>query len=393
MTDPLVGGTGRTIFLIAGEESGDALGAALMRALSHRLGPGLRFLGVGGARMTGEGIASLFPMEDLALHGVSAVLLRLPRLMGRLRQAAAAVLAAKPDVLVLIDAPAFNLRVARRVRERDATIPVIDYVSPTVWAYLEGRARRMRPVVDEVLAILPFEPEVMRRLAGPRCVYVGHPLLTRREEMRPRPGERPALSATGRPTLLVLPGSRRSEIDRLMGPFGAAVTRIAERRPGIEILLPAVAHFRAEIERRLADWPVKPTIIAGEEAKYAAFRRAHAALAASGTVTLELALAGVPMVVAYKVDPLVRMFKRGLKAKSIVLANLILGENVIPELLDGDCNPERLSAEILPLLAPTPARAAQLAAFERLDDVMATPAPPAAPRAAEILKPLGPTCA
>jgi lipid-A-disaccharide synthase len=243
----------------------------------------------------------------------------------------------------------------------------------------------MAPIVDEVLAILPFEPEAHRRLGGPPCLYVGHPLLAAIASLRPAPSERAPLTASTRPVLLVLPGSRHSEVSRLMAPFGAAVARIATAVPTVEIVVPAVARLRGEIEARVKDWPVQPILISGDAAKLAAFRRAHAALAASGTVTLELALAAVPMVVAYRVELLVRMMKGALKAKSIVLANLVLGENVIPEFLDSDCTPERLAASVIPLLRNSPARAAQLAAFARLDNLMATSATPSELAAAAVV--------
>ncbi len=362
-----------TVFVIAGEESGDALGAELMRALRQRLGDGVRFVGVGGSRMAGAGLRSLFPMETIALHGISAVIARLPRLLALIRSTAAAVVDAKPDVLVLVDVPGFNLRVARRVRREAPAIAVVDYVSPTVWAYSPGRARRMSAFVDEVLAILPFEPRVHRDLGGPPCVYVGHPLIERLDVLRPAPGERTPIADTKRPVLLVLPGSRRSEVRRLMEPFGRTVALIKDRVGPIEVILPGVAHLAEEIRERSADWPTPPRIVEGEEAKFAAFRRAHAALAASGTVTLELALSGVPMVVAYRIEPFLRPFKPLLKAKSIVLANLVLDANVIPEFLDRDSNAERLSAALLPLLAETRERARQVSAFARLDNLMALP--------------------
>jgi lipid-A-disaccharide synthase len=359
-----------TIFLVAGEESGDILGAALMRALAARLGPTVLFQGVGGHRMAEAGLASIFPMDELALHGFTEVLGQMPRLLARLRQASEAVLAARPDALVLVDAPAFNIRLARRVRRGDPAIPIIDYVSPSVWAHNSWRARRMAPVVDEVMAILPFEPEVHRRLGGPPCVYVGHPLLARLGELRPAAGERPPLGAS--PTLLVLPGSRRSEIRRLMARFGAAIAQVVASRPDVEIILPAVARVRGDIDEQLAGWPVRPQVIEGEGAKLAAFRRAHAALAASGTVTLELALSGVPMAVGYRADRLVRLLKPLLIAPSIVLPNLVIGRNAIPEFVNRDCTPERLAAAVVPLLADSPERRAQLAAFVRIDELMAT---------------------
>ncbi len=359
-----------TVFMVAGEESGDILGAALMRAIASRASGVVRYVGVGGERMRHEGLASLFPLEELSLHGFTEVIARLPALMSRLKQTAAAVVETGPDVLVLVDAPAFNIRLARRVRRRAPSIAIVDYVSPSVWAHNSWRARRMAPIVDEVLAILPFEPAVHQRLGGPPCVYVGHPLLSRLGELRPAPNER--LPVGAKPTLLVLPGSRRSEIDRLMAPFGAAVAEIAVRHPDVELILPAVSRLRAMIDERLASWPVKPRVVEGEEAKLAAFRKANAALAASGTVTLELALSGIPMAVAYRVDSLARMLRPLMIAPSIVLPNLIVGENVIPELINRDCTPANLAGAVLPLLSDSAERRAQIAAFAKLDTLMDT---------------------
>ena len=282
----------------------------------------------------------------------------------------AAVIAAEPDVLVAIDCPAFSLRVARRVHRLSRRIVVVDYVSPSVWAYLPGRARTMARFVDRILAILPFEPEVHRRLGGPPCTYVGHPLITWLACLRPTAGERAPLGSSGPPVLLVLPGSRRSEVTRLMAPFGETIGRVAQQFGPLEVLLPAVPRFVDEIRARSANWPVKPKIVEGEAEKLAAFRRAHAALAASGTVSLELALSAVPMVVAYRTDPLVRLLKPFLRAKSIVLPNLIIDERAIPEFIDRDSDPARLAAALAPLLRDSPERAAQLAAFERLEGLM-----------------------
>ncbi len=371
------------VFLIAGEESGDALGAGLMEALDARVSGGVRYLGIGGARMARYGLTSIFPMEELALHGLTEVVARLPRLWRRINETVAAVLEAEPDVLVAIDCPAFSLRVAKRVRRQNPRITIVDYVSPTVWAYLPGRARAMARFVDRILAILPFEPAVHRELGGPPCTYVGHPLTARLDILRPAPGERPPLGANGVPTLLVLPGSRRSEVTRLMAPFGETIQRVVDRIGPLDIVLPAVDRLAADIRARVADWPVKPRIVEGEEAKLQAFRSAHAALVASGTVTLELAFSKVPMVVAYRVDPLVRPLKPFLRAKSIVLANLVVDERAIPEFLDGDSNPRQLSEALLPLLGDTPARAAQLAAFDRMDALMDPDEAPPSARAAD----------
>jgi lipid-A-disaccharide synthase len=304
-------------------------------------------------------------MEEIALHGLTAVMLRLRALLRRIAETAQAAIAARPDVLVAVDCPAFSLRVAKRVRRADPRIAIVDYVSPTVWAYFPHRAPAMARYVDRLLAILPFEPGVHRRLNGPPTEYVGHPLIGRLGDFSPAAGERPPLGA-GPPRLLVLPGSRRSEVGRLMEPFGQAVKRIVDAHGPLEVTLPAVERMAAEIRARAAIWPVQPTIVEGEAAKLAAFRSAHAALAASGTVTLELALAGVPMVVAYRVDPLVRPLKQFLKAKSIVLPNLIVDERVVPEYLDGDSDPVTLANALLPLLRDGPERAAQLAAFGKV---------------------------
>jgi lipid-A-disaccharide synthase len=351
------------IALIVGEESGDQLGAGLIKAIRRRR-PDAEFVGLAGERMQALGMGSAFPVADVAVMGLGAVVVRLPRLLRRISQAAAAVLAAEPDALVIIDSPDLTHAVARRVARRRPELPIIDYVSPSVWAWRPGRARRMRRYIDHVLALLPFEPEVHARLAGPPCTYVGHPLVERIGELAPRPGERGALGE--RAVLLVLPGSRRTEIDRLLAPFGEAVAEIAAARPNLEVLLPAVAHLERDIEAGIARWPVRPTLVRGETAKFAAFRRAHAALAASGTVTLELALAGVPMVVAYRVDPVARLLKRFLTVPSIVLPNLILGENAVPEFLDAEASPAALAGATLALLTDGEARRAQLRALARV---------------------------
>jgi len=356
--------------LIVGEESGDQLGAGLIDSL-RRLRPDASFMGLAGERMRARGMTSLFPISDVAVMGFGAVFARLPTIIRRVHQTVDAVLAAEPDVLVVIDSPDLTHAVARRVARRRPALPIFDYVSPSVWAWRSYRARRMTRYVDHVLALLPFEPEAHRRLGGPPCTYVGHPLVERLGELRPAPGERAPVGE--QPVLLVLPGSRRTEINRLMGPFGEALAKIAAERPGVEVLLPAVPHLAEEIAARSAGWAVRPKIVLGEAEKFAAFRRAHAALAASGTVTLELGLAGVPMVVAYRVEPIVRPFKGILAAHSIVLANLVLGENVVPEFLDDAGSPDVLARETLALLSDSEERRAQAEALDRMTALTALP--------------------
>jgi lipid-A-disaccharide synthase len=361
---------GRRIFLVAGEESGDQLGAKLMRSLRERAGAGaLHFEGVGGHRMAGEGLESLFPLDEIAVMGLSAVVPRIPAILKRIALTADAVLRSKPDALVIIDSPDFTHRVARRVRMRDPSIPIIDYVSPSVWAWRPGRAKAMRSYVDHVLALLPFEPDAHRGLAGPPTTYVGHPLIERLDELRPAPGERIRIG-DGPIRCLVLPGSRRSEVSRLMEPFGEALSALKDAGVPLQVTIPAVERLASEITDRAKIWSVPVTIARGEDVKWAAFRSAQVALAASGTVTLELALSGIPMVVAYKVTPIEWFLRFLVTVPSVVLANLVLGANIIPELLQDECTGEKLAGALLPLMRDTPERSRQQEAFRRLDELM-----------------------
>jgi lipid-A-disaccharide synthase len=361
------------VAIVVGEHSGDQLGFKLMQALKQRLGEdAVRFTGVGGEAMEYEGLKSLFPLADIAVMGILPVIRRLPTVLSRIRETAAAILAGRPDVLIIIDSPDFTHRVARRVRKAMPGLPVVDYVSPSVWAWRPGRARAMRAYVDHVLALLPFEPGAHRDLGGPACTYVGHPLIERLDELRPGPQDA-ARRGADPPLLLVLPGSRRSEISRLLTPFGDALALLQARGLVFEAVLPAVPHLLETIRAETASWAVRPRIVEGADAKYAAFRQARAALAASGTVTLELALAGVPMVVAYRVSKLEEQLKYIVKVPSIVLPNLILGENVIPELIQEAANPASLADALAPLLSASPGRAMQEVALARLDGLMVLP--------------------
>jgi lipid-A-disaccharide synthase len=357
------------LFLIAGEHSGDALGGKLIEALRAQSRRPLAIQGVGGELMAEQGCPSLFPLSEIAVMSLVDVLPRLPNIWRRIRQSVDAVIAQGPDALVILDSPEFTHQVAKRVRKRAPHIPIIDYVSPSVWAWRPGRARKMRRYVDHILAILPFEPEAHRRLGGPLCSYVGHPLIEKLDWMEKLDAEalRQRLGiAKDRAVLVVLPGSRTSEVKRLMAPFGEALRRLQAEAGPFEIILPAVASVRPLIEQGLKSWSVAPHLVSGEEDKFAAFKLARAALAASGTVTLELALAGTPMVVAYRSDPIAASMRFLLIAHSVVLPNLILGENVFPELLNKDCNGEALSEALLPLMRGGPARERQLAGLARV---------------------------
>ncbi len=374
------------IALVAGEHSGDQLGFKLMRALRAAAGE-VDFTGVGGEAMEAEGLTSLFPISDVAVMGILPVLARLPKLLQRIRQTAAAIIAARPDALIIIDSPDFTHRVARRVRRAAPNLPIVDYVSPSVWAWRPGRARVMRAYVDCVLGLLPFEPDAYVRLEGPRCVYVGHPLIERLGELRPDQDEARRRNADP-PIIVVLPGSRRSEIRRLMGDFGEALQALRDMVGPILPVLPTLPHLEAEVRARAARWPQKPHIVLGETEKFEAFRTARAALAASGTVTLELALAGAPMVGAYKVGIVEEQLKYLIKVPSILLPNLILGENAIPEKLQRDCNPAALAAALAAVMRDGPERAAQIEALARLDGLMRLDdgEPPSAHAARAVLK-------
>ena len=372
------------VFLVAGEESGDRLGAPLMRALRERH-PDIAFSGVGGTEMAREGLFSLFPVSDLALMGFNAVLRKLPLIFRRIRETAAAVIETKPDVLVIIDSPDFTHRVARRVRQAMPSIPIVNYVSPSVWAWRSGRARSMSRYIDHILALLPFEPDAHRRLGGPPCSYVGHPLVEIVSQLRPN--EKEALRRwSDPPLLLVLPGSRSSEINRLLEIFAKTVEEIRKAFGILEIVIPTVPHLAERLRKETSHWNPLPRIVTGDEEKHAAFRRARAALAKSGTVTLELAVAGIPMVAAYRVAVIeAAILRRLLRAPSVILANLVLGENVVPEFLQQDCTVEKLTHALLPLLADSPERRRQVDAFARLDALMEIGVAHPSARAAEIV--------
>jgi lipid-A-disaccharide synthase len=373
------------VFLVAAEESGDRLGAALMRALQQRSAVPIRFAGVGGREMAAAGLVSEFPIDDFAIIGVSAIPRRLPRILRHIAQTVRAVLARRPHILVIIDSPAFTLRIAGLVRRFDRSIPIVDYVSPSIWAWRAGRARAMRRYVDHVLALLPFEPEAHLRLGGPPCSYVGHPLIEQVSELRPNEAEARRRLADP-PVVLVMPGSRAGEVTRLAGVFGAALAQVVQQIGPIELVLPTVPGVLEHVKRAVASWTIKPRIVVDEAEKRAALRVARAALAKSGTTTLELALAGVPMVAAYKVSRLEAEVVRHLvRVPSFILANLVLGEKAVPELVQHYCTPESLASALIPLLGNTPQRNAQIEAFARLDSIMEIGTREPAARAADIV--------
>jgi lipid-A-disaccharide synthase len=310
------------------------------------------------------------PIDEHAVVGFATIPLRLRTIRRAIRTAAERALAMRPDALVIIDSPEFTHRVARQVRAAAPDIPIVDYVSPSVWAWRPSRAHAMRAYVDHVLALLPFEPAAHRRLGGPPCTFVGHPLSEEIARLRPN-AEEAKRRAADPPLVLVLPGSRPGEIENHLGVFGHALALLAERCGRLEAVLPTVPNLAEQVRTRVAGWPVRPRVVLGQDEKWAAFRSARAALAASGTVTLELALAGIPTVVAYRASLLTELIYRTIvRVPTIVLANLVLEENVMPELIQRQASPERLAAALAPLIRDTPERQRQVAAFGRLDTVM-----------------------
>jgi lipid-A-disaccharide synthase len=375
------------VFVVAGEESGDRLGAALMRALKDRTGGKVRFTGVGGRAMAAHGLTSRFSIDDLPIIGFTSIPERLPIILRHRRETIDAVLRQRPDVLVIIDSPEFNLGLGRRVRAADPSIPIVDYVSPSVWAWRSGRAKAMRSFVDHVLALLPFEPDVHRRLGGPPCSYVGHPLVDEVGVLRPN-AEEARRRLADPPILLVLPGSRGGEIRRFLAVFAEAVALVMRRIGAVEIVVPTVPHLAEAIRQAPVQWPVAPRIVVDAAEKHAAFRVARAALAKSGTVTLELALAGVPMVTGYKVSRIEYVLVgRGIRRRltSVILANLVLGENVVPQFLQEECTPQHLADGLVPLFSDTSERQRQIEAFARLDQIMEIGTSAPAARAADIV--------
>ena len=373
------------IFVVVGESSGDVLGAALMRAL-RAARPDVTFSGVGGEAMAREGLESLFPNSDIAVMGLLPVLARLPTLVARINETARAALAYEPDCLVIIDAPDFTHRVARRVRRAAPRLPIVDYVSPTVWAWRPGRARKMREYVDCVLALLPFEPQAHVRLGGPRCVYVGHPLIEKLDELARDASVHPSRceGEGARPLLLVLPGSRVAEVERMAPLYGETVAILMRDFPDLDVCIPVAPGMEAPLQRALRGWPIAPRLLTQAE-KHPAFRNARAALVTSGVATLELALAKTPMVVAYKVAPLESMLRFLVTVDSIVLPNLVAAENTIPEFLQEAATPRALANALAPLLLEGDAREKQLAFFDRVCARMLEAGRNPSARAAEIV--------
>ncbi|WP_323006927.1 lipid-A-disaccharide synthase [Pseudorhodobacter sp.] len=339
--------------LIAGEPSGDRLGAALMAALKT-LKPNLQFHGVGGPLMQAEGLESLFPMEELSVMGIAEILPKLRALKRRIAQTAAATLAEAPAALITIDSPDFCLRVARIVKSSRPNLKTIHYVAPSVWAWRPGRAAKMARSIDHVLALLPFEPPYMTA-AGMSCDFVGHPVVA--EPL----GQKTAQDG---PLILALPGSRRGEVTRLAPIIGETLGLIKARHPTARVALPTVRGVAGLVQDMTRDWPIQPQIIENPMEKRNSFANADVAIAASGTVSLELAANACPMVIAYRMNPLTLwLMRRAALVDSVTLVNLVSETRSVPEFLGADCRATTIAAAVLALMSPGPERSAQLAAM------------------------------
>lgn len=353
------GGGDLRVFLVAGEPSGDALAGPLMAALTQRCGP-LRFAGIGGPQMAAQGLQSMFPMSELSLMGLVEVLPHLPQLWRRLRQTEDAIRRWRPDVVVTVDAPGFNFRLAKRLV--GSGVPVVHYVAPTVWAWRPGRARHIAPLFRHLLAVLPFEPPWFEPWGLP-TTYVGHPVL---QEIAGAARRQPIRRAGGWGVCL-LPGSRASEIRRLLPVFGAALEILRRHYPDLSVRIPTVPAVGQQVRDTVQGWVTPPEIIVDRAAGLAAMAAADVALAASGTVTLELALLGTPFVAAYRANPLTAaVIRRLIRVPHVTLVNLILDRLAVPELLQQRCRPDLLAAELERLLADPAAADQQRAAFGEL---------------------------
>jgi lipid-A-disaccharide synthase len=356
------------IFIVAGEPSGDALGAALIRALRQRMQGEVRFAGIGGEAMAAEGVVSLVPLAELAIIGIAEVLPRARLILRRVKETVAEIVRLKPAAVVTIDSSGFSWRIAQRLRGRGETLPLIHYVAPMVWVWRAGRARRMARWYDHLMTLLPFEPPYFTAV-GLACSYVGHPVVESGADrgdgiaFRARHGM-PAET----PLLCVLPGSRLGEVQRLVPIFAATIARLAASVPEFRIVIPTVATVADAVRAATASW-APPPLLVGQAEKYDAFAASRAALAASGTVALELAMAGLPTVVAYRANPVTSwLVRRVAKVPYVNLINLVLGRELVPELLLEECTPDRLISPIERLMTDAAAREAQRAGFaEALD--------------------------
>jgi lipid-A-disaccharide synthase len=375
------------VFLIAGEPSGDALGAKLMAALKLQAaaaGGSIEFAGVGGEGMAAEGMHSLFPLADIAVMGLTEVLPRLPVILRRIDHTVTAILALRPAAVVTIDAPSFCLRVAAKVRRKG--IPVVHYVAPQLWAWRPDRARKLVGRVDHLLALFPFEPAFFTKV-GVACSYVGHPVLE--DAASPGNGARFRTQhgiGPETPLLIVLPGSRAGVVRRMLPVFAAAAARLRSQLADLAVVIPTVAGTHDFVAVAVSKWGMPTTLVRDPGTKRDAYAAATAALTVSGTATMELAVAGLPMVVAYRVSRMSAFLARRLiEVRHIAMPNLILERTLVPELVQEDCTPSRLAEAVATLLRDPAQRAAQQRGLAEVCARLGREGPSPSSRAARII--------
>jgi lipid-A-disaccharide synthase len=373
------------IFVVSGEPSGDNLAGRLMGALKAETGGQIRFAGVGGPQSAAQGLESMFPMRELSLVGLAEVVPHLPRLIKRINQTAAAARELEPDVVVTIDSPSFTLRVAKKLR--GTGIPVVHYVAPQLWAWRPGRAKSLAKRVDHIMALLPFEVPFFANYGIP-CTYVGHPAI----EAGAGDGDGAAFRkrhglAPDAPMLCVVPGSRLSEVRRILPVFAEALRMLKARYPDLHIVIPVAAAVAQEVEALTKDWPFPVVRVTNPEERFDAFAACDAAMTKSGTVTLELALAQVPMVVAYRVSPATAFLVRrmGVSVEHAALVNLLVGHGLVPELIQEDCTPQKLATAMDELFTSEEARKAQREGFRQVIKIMGKATPPPSEHAAKVV--------
>jgi lipid-A-disaccharide synthase len=372
------------VFLIAGETSGDVLGGRLMAALKEETAGKIRFAGVGGREMKAEGLDSLFPMAELSIMGLAEVLPHLPRVMRRLKETTRAIRWARPDALVTIDSPGFNFRVARRMH--GAGIPLIHYVAPSVWAWRPGRARKIARFLDHLLALFPFEPPYFEREGLP-CSFVGHPVVESGADRGDGAGfrARHRIPETA-PLLCLLPGSRHGETARLLPIFHDVLALLAERFEGLHATVPTVGSVAADVAHAAGAWPVPTVVVEEGKEKYDAFAAADVALAASGTVALELGMAQTPSIITYKVNAATAwVARRLLSLRFVSPVNILLEREVMPELLQDDCRPDLLADAVGGLLEDDAERGRQKAAMREALAMIGHGGPSPSKRAARVV--------
>ncbi len=356
--------------MVAGEASGDALGARLITALKQRhIGP-LAFSGVGGSQMAAAGMDSLYPISDLSVMGLAEVLPRLRLLLQRLAETSDHVRAVQPAALITIDAPGFSLRLAKRLAGEG--IPLIHYVAPQVWAWRPNRARHWAARIDHLLALLPFEPEFFREF-DLHCEFVGHPVIEGLEEIPGNGAEFRRVYGVnaGVPLLALLPGSRVGEASSLLPIFAQAAAKLHKERPELHVVMPTVEQVVSTVTDAVKTWPMPVHVVQGPSLRADAFAAADAALAASGTVSLELALRGVPSVVAYRANPITAaLVRRMLLLPYVALPNILAGELVMPEFLQENCQPAGIADALSELLDNTDRRSEQRQKFSNISEML-----------------------